>query len=188
MHNIEPYYFWRDLYIAAEDELSPFYQYFNSEIEYTHAIYNHIIHPQWDSIGSPTLFIKVLFVDYEMGYSVIELMGEWNDCTHNDIMFLKRDIIDLMIKEGINKYILIGENILIFHPDSDDYYSEWFDDIEDGWIAAINFRKHVLDDFSKANLDYYINFGNQLNNINWTAYQPQQLFDLVSNYLTKRLG
>ena len=36
------------------------------------------------------------------------MMGEWNDAIENDIMLLKRDFIDLMIEEGITKFILIG--------------------------------------------------------------------------------
>ena len=46
---------------------------------------------------------------------------------------------------GINKYILIGENILNFHYSDDSYYEEWFDDNGDnGWIVLLNFREHVL--------------------------------------------
>ena len=97
MQDIEPYYNWRDYYIASEDELSPFYQREYSEFEYTNAIYNYLIHPQWDDIDSPTLYIKILFVDYELNYAIIELFGEWNDCINNDIMTLKRDIIEVLL-------------------------------------------------------------------------------------------
>ena len=85
MHEIEPYFQWRDYYIASNDKLSPFYRRKYSEFHYTHTIYNHVIHPQWDSIDSETLFCKVLFVDYDKGFGVIELMGEWNDAIGNDI-------------------------------------------------------------------------------------------------------
>ena len=188
MQDIEPFYNWRDYYIASEDVRSPFYEYENSETEYTHAIYNHVIHPQWDCFGSSTLYTKVLFADYELGYCIMEFIGEWNDCIGNDIMYLKRDVVDVMTAEGISKFILIGENVLIFHPDADDYYSEWFDDIEDGWIAAVNFRKHVLEDFAKANLDYYIAFGDKLNQLPWRNYMPLHLFNLIDSYLSRRLG
>ena len=73
MHTIEPYFNWRDLYIASEDEKSPFYEREYNEFEFTHAIYDHLIHPQWDEIGSPTLFIKILFVDYDESFAIIEL-------------------------------------------------------------------------------------------------------------------
>jgi hypothetical protein len=138
MHTLEPFYNWRHLYIASQDARSPFYGYQNSEVYFTDKIYDHIIHPQWDNIGSETLFLKVLFTDYEKGYCIIEFLGEWNDLLHNDIMILKRDIIDPMIDEGIDKFVLICENVLNFHADDVDYYEEWMDDIPEGWIAAIN--------------------------------------------------
>jgi hypothetical protein len=111
MHAIEPYYNWRQLYIACEDERSPLYGRKYSEFEFTHAIYNYLIHPQWDEIGSATLFVKVLFVDYEKQFCIIELFGEWNDTLYNDISFLKRQLIDRMTEEGINRFLLIGENV-----------------------------------------------------------------------------
>jgi hypothetical protein len=159
MHDIEPFYSWRDLYIASEDNKSPFFGRQYSEFEFTHAVYNYLIHPQWDEIGSATLYLKILFVNYETGFAIIELMGEWNDTLYNDIMYLKREIVDAMIGQGVNKFILIGENIFNFHPLEDDYYQEWFDDIEDGWIVGLNFRDHVIQEFKHARLDYYISFG-----------------------------
>ena len=145
MHGIEPFYNWRHLYIASEDNQSPFYNKEYSEFEYTNTIYNFYIHPQWDDIGSETIYIKILFVDYEESYAIIELIGEWNDAINNDIMFLKRDIVDELNNYGINKYILIGENVLNFHTSDDSYYEEWFEDIGDnGWIVLINFRDNVL--------------------------------------------
>jgi hypothetical protein len=54
-------------------------------------------------------------VDYDSAYAIIELIGEWNDAIENDIMILKRDIIDVLIDQGVNQFILIGENVLNFH-------------------------------------------------------------------------
>ena len=188
MHEIEPYYRWRDDYIASEDTLSPFFETKYNEFEFDKQIYNYLIHPQWDFFGSQTLYLKVLYADYEKGYSIIELMGEWNDALHNDIMTLKREILDLMVIEGIDKFILIGENILNFHSSDDCYYEEWFQDVEDGWIAGINFREHVIDEFKTNNIDYYINFGGKLDELNWRQLKPAQLFLLVENQILKRLN
>jgi hypothetical protein len=187
MHNIEPYYNWRHLYVAAEDERSPFYEREYSEFEFTHAIYNYVIHPQWDDIGSPTLFIKILFVDYDEGYAVIELLGEWNDCINNDIMIFKRDIIERIMPYGVDKFILIGENILNFHASDDCYYEEWFEEVEEGWIAFLNFRDHVLDEFRRQNIDYYMVSGGQLNELPWRTYSPQQLYERVKGIISRRL-
>lgn len=187
MHDIEPYYNWRDLYIASEDERSPFFGREYSEFEYTNQIYNYLIHPQWDDMGSPTLFIKILFVDYDDGFAIIELLGEWNDLLNNDIMILKRDIADYMLANKINKFILIGENVLNFHASDDCYYEEWFDDVEDGWIVLLNFRDHVLKEFHRGNIDYFTVSGGQLNDLPWRTLLPIQLFEKIESVIRMRL-
>jgi hypothetical protein len=188
MHNLEPFYNWQHLYEACEDAQSPFYGREYSEIEFSNTIYNLYIHPQWDNIGSETLFIKILFVDYEEQYAIIELIGEWNDAINNDIMFLKREIIDELNYAGIKKYILIGENVLNFHNSDDSYYEEWFDDNEDeGWIVLVNFRTHVLNEFSKAGLDYYFISGGELDDFNWRKFSPGQVFGNINKIIGKRI-
>ena len=62
MHLIEPFYGWRNHYIASEDPSSPFYNRIYSEFEFQNSVYNFYIHPQWDEIGSPTLYVKLLFL------------------------------------------------------------------------------------------------------------------------------
>ena len=188
MHHIEPYYEWRNLYISAEDDLSPFYGTEYSEFEFTNRIYNHLIHPQWDDFGSNTLFIKLLFCDYQEGYIFIELIGEWNDLLHNDIMFLKRNIIEILMENGVNKFILIGENILNMHCSDDCYYEEWFEEIEDGWVALLNFREHVLLEMKSANIDSYFLWGGQLEEIAWRTFRPPQLYEKIKSAIDKRLG
>lgn len=189
MHGIEPYWRWRDLYKAEEDEYSPFFEREYSEFEFTHAIYDHAIHPQWDYIGSPTLFIKILFVDYEDGIAVIELLGEWNDTINNDIMFFKRDIIDALTKNGIYRFIIIGENVLNFHGQSEDYYDEWYNDIidEGGWIAFVNFNMHVLEEMMSENIHYYMHSNQELQSLNWRKYTPDKLLLLVEDKLLRAL-
>ena len=188
MQDIEPFYSWRHLYVSAEDEISPFYGREYSEFEYSNTVYNYYIHPQWDDFGSTTLYLKVLFADYEQNFAIIEFIGEWNDAINNDIMLLKRDVIDDMVSHGINKFILIGENVLNYHASDDCYYQEWFDDVEDGWIAALNFRQHVLDEFSKNNIDYYLIYGGELNHSRWRTYAPSQLLQMVEQVITHRLA
>jgi hypothetical protein len=188
MHEIEPFYLWRDDYIAAEDKFSPFFNTEYSEFYYDKQLYNFLIHPQWDSFGSQTLYIKVLFVDYDRNYAIIELMGEWNDTINNDIMMLKREIIELMVDQGINKFILIGENVLNFHASDDSYYEEWFQDVEDGWVAGVNFHEHVIKEFRDHSIDYYLNFGGELDDLHWRKLKPMQFYKKVEELLTKRLN
>jgi hypothetical protein len=188
MHTIEPFYNWIEAYSASEDPRSPLYGAENNLLEFTNTIYGYYIHPQWDDIESETLFLKILFVDYDLGFAVIEFIGEWNDTLHNDIMQLKRNIIDPMVQEGIQKFILIGENVFNFHGSDDCYYEEWFEDVEDGWIVAINFQDFVLDEMKKFNLDYYINFGGNLEEIHWRTLEPRRLYQLIGSLIQKRLG
>ena len=188
MHTIEPYYNWRHLYQANEDPQSPLYGYFNSEVQFTDQIFDHVIHPQWDSIGCETLFLKILFVDYAIGYAVVEFIGEWKDAVHNDIMRVKRDLIDEMLPVGIDKFILIGENILNFHADEADYYDEWLEEVPDGWMAFLNLRAHVLDELSSYSLDMYFVLGGTLYALNWRTKAPQQLYAQIAAVVQRRLG
>lgn len=189
MQDIEPFYKWRDVYIASEDDLSPFYGRVYSEFEYSNTIYNYYIHPQWDFFGSPTLYIKILFADYLNRFAVIELIGEWNDAINNDIMLLKREIIECLMQNGISKFILLGDNVLNFHASDDCYYQEWYEEVfETGWIAALNFRTHVLDEFQKNNIDFCLVFGGELNEINWRSFKPQQLLEKIDAIVAHRIS
>lgn len=188
MHDIEPYYNWIHMYSAAEDELSPFYGREYSEFMFTHAVYNYLIHPQWDFFGSNTLYIKILYADYQDGFAIIEMLGEWNDAIYNDIMMLKREVIELLQGEGIDKFILLGENVMNFHASDDSYYEEWFQESDEGWIAFVNFREHVLDEFRRARIDYFVNFGGELDDLLWRKLSPRQLHERISGVMEKRLG
>lgn len=181
MHDIEPYYRWREHYVAAEDERSPFYGRIYDEFRFSNKVYNYYIHPQWDEFGSATLYLKVLYADYYDGYAIIELIGEWNDCLSNDIMFLKRDLIDEMIKQGIHKYILICENVLNFHGSDDCYYEEWYEDVneEGGWICLLNTLNHVNDEMKDTQLQQYVSFGEPFNEVNWRPHKPKVIFKAI---------
>ena len=176
--------------MASEDPYSPFFEREYSEFEFTSKIYNYYIHPQWDSFGSQTLFMKILYCHYEQGFAVIELIGEWNDLLYNDIMFLKREVIETMMDQGVSKFILIGENVLNFHFSDDSYYEEWFEDVqaENGWIALINFRDHVLEDMMSANIDHYFLCGGNLQEVDWRTYRPEVLFQRILSHVTRRIG
>lgn len=188
MHNIEPFYLWQDDYSAEEDERSPFYGQEHSQFKYEHSIYDHLIHPQWEFFGSETLFTKLLYVDYHRQCAILEFIGEWNDAINNDVMTLKTEVIDILISNGIDKFVLIGENILNFHTSDDCYYEEWFSEIDAGWIAAVNFREHVLEEMRNSNLDYYVNVGGELDELHWRKYHPRQLFAIIDGLITKRLN
>lgn len=186
MHEIEPFYNWRHIYTSEEDERSPFYAREYSEFEFTQTIYNYYIHPQWDEFGSRTLYLKVLMADYEEQYVIIELIGEWNDAIENDIMTLKREVVDVFMDNGITKFILIAENVLNFHNSDGEYYKEWFDDVTDknGWVVCLNMPPQTQYDFKKAKLNYYVEM---MDMPDWRVYKPIHLFRLINGQLEKRL-
>jgi len=175
------------MYLSEEDTRSPFYGRTYSEFEFSQTVYNYYIHPQWDDFGSRTLYLKVIYADYELNFAVIELIGEWNDAIENDIMTLKRDVIDEMMAAGITKFILIAENVLNFHSGDRDYYQEWFEEVTDanGWIIMLNMPEATQQDFKKRKLNYYIEL---MDLPEWRTYKPYHLFRKIDNELMKRLA
>jgi hypothetical protein len=187
MHEIEPYYNWQKYYQAEKDMRSPFFGRAYG-MYYENDVYGYYIDPNWDEIGSETLYVKLLFTDYEKRFAILELFGEWNDTLHNDVMYLKRNVIDRLLINGIDKFILMADNIFQFHGGDSDYYEEWFDEVEDGWIAVINARGFILEEFQKYKLDYFLNFGGTLQFDKWRTIKPSQLFELVSALMQRRLS
>jgi hypothetical protein len=189
MHDIEPYYHWRDRYTAEEDARSPFYGRHYSEFEYTQRIYNYLIHPQWDEFGSQTLYTKVLYADYEDSYAVLELIGEWNDCIQNDIMHLKRNVIDPMMEEGISRFVLICENVLNFHGSDDCYYEEWYEEVSErhGWIALVNTLRHVESEIRDTGLAHYLAMGGPLNAVHWRSCKPKAVVQIIDKLHDKQV-
>ncbi|MES2005387.1 MAG: hypothetical protein V4450_12785 [Bacteroidota bacterium] len=187
MHDIEPFYNWRHIYVAEEDPRSPFFGRKYSEFEFSQTVYNYYIHPQWDDFGSRTLYLKIIYVDYELNFAIIELLGEWNDAIENDIMELKREVMDLLYNEGIYKYILIAENVLNFHSSDKEYYQEWYEEVseQNGWIVALNMPEATQQDFRKKKLNYYIEL---MELPDWRVYKPYHLFKKIDDELMKRLG
>lgn len=187
MHEIEPFFNWRHMYMAEEDEHSPFFGNVYSEFEFSNTVYNYYIHPQWDDFGSRTLYLKILYVDYDYNFAVIEMIGEWNDAVENDIMQLKRNVLDLLIGNRIYKYILITENVLNFHSGDEDYYEEWYDEIKDegGWIVAINMPLQTQYDLKRAPLRRYVRLMDQEN---WRTFQPVHFFQLIDNQMLRLNG
>jgi hypothetical protein len=187
VQNIEPYFNWRHLYAAEEDERSVFFGRTYSEFEFSQTVYNYYIHPQWDEFGSRTLYLKILFCDYELGYCIIELIGEWNDAIENDIMLLRRDVTDELAKQGITKFILVAENVLNFHSSNDDYYEEWREQLQDegGWIVILNMPQQTQYDFKRARLTNYIGL---LEFEQWRTLKPDVVFNQVDNWMLRQLS
>ena len=195
MHQIEPFYRWLKYYDSAVDPASPFNgKEYNYDL-YSETIYGYYIDPAWDYMGSETLYIKLLYVNYELGYAIIEMIGEWNDALHNDIMHFKRNIIEALAFEGVNKYLLIGENVMNFHGSDDSYYEEWFEEVEEisanqssGWISILGFQDHVLEEMKNFNIDSYFNYGGGLQINEWRTIHPLSLCKKIDEQIMKRLN
>jgi len=174
------------MYTAEEDEKSPFFGRTYSEFEFSQTVYNYYIHPQWDDFGSRTLYMKLLFADYDQNFAIIELIGEWNDAIENDIMTLRRDVTDELYKHGITKFILIAENVLNFHSSDDLYYEEWREQLADdgGWVVVLNMPPQSQYDFRKARLTHYIEL---VDYPQWRTLKPELLFQQIDNMMLRRL-
>ncbi len=177
MHDIEPHHRWRDRYVSAEDERSPHFGRVYNEFQFSNRIYNYFIHPQWDEFGSSTLYAKIIFVDYDEGEAIIELIGEWNDCLSNDVLFLKQNIVDELVREGVTKHLVLMDHVLNFHGSDNCYYEEWFEDVVDegGHITFLNVLPHVLDELRDTQVDRYVRMHETLHIPNWRSFTPKNL-------------
>ena len=91
MQDIEPFYNWRHIYVANEDEHSPFWGHANSEFQYSNTIYNYYIHPQWDSFGIISIAVEIEKI-YEINFVEEEIFG---------ITSMEK-LIDILKSKGIN--------------------------------------------------------------------------------------
>jgi hypothetical protein len=59
---------------------------------------------------------------------------------------------------------------------------------DDGWIALLNFREHVLEDMKSIDLDSYFVLGGELSEIGWRTLTPSHLFERIDDCVSQRLG
>ena len=130
--------------------------------------------------------MKILFVDYELSYAIIELLGEWNDAIENDIMTLRRDVTDILFAKGISKFILIAENVLNFHSSDDSYYEEWMEQLDDdkGWVVILNMPVQSQYDFKRARLANYLALADFPQ---WRTLKPEIVFQQVDDQMIRCL-
>jgi len=131
--------------------------------------------------------MKLLYADYEEGYAVMEFIGEWNDCLQNDIMHLKRNVVDPLIRKGVDKFVLICENVLNFHGSDDCYYEEWYEEVSDrgGWISFLNTQRHVECEMRDTQLQHFVNVGGDFNEFNWRASKPKAIVESIDGIFSK---
>jgi hypothetical protein len=188
VHTLEPFAGWLKYYDSSQDDQSPFFgKEYNLDL-YSDTVYGYYIDPAWDSFGSETLYLKTLYAGYDQQVAILELIGEWNDTLHNDIMTLKSGFLEVLIDAGIQKFILLGANIMNFHGSDDCYYEEWSQDVEEGWIALVEAAEFVVDEMKKYRLHHYMHMGEAMAIPTWRTLHPQQLLRVVEERLAKRLA
>jgi hypothetical protein len=190
MHTIEPFFLWRDDYTASEDEKSPFYGKQYSEFFFDKKIYNYLLHPQWEDIGSETIFIKALFVDYDLHYAIIECIGEWNDTLNNDIETLLLNVLQPMMAEGIHSFVFLMEAVYNFHGSDDLYYEELAENLDEkeGFICFVNLLEPVQSEMEAHDIHKHVYMGAKLNHIAWRPQKPYHLYLHIKNITNQMDG
>jgi hypothetical protein len=114
------------------------------------------------------------------------MIGEWNDAIENDIMALKRDIIDVMMSNGINKFILIAEMCSIFTVATKTITRNGYEENEEsgGWVVVLNMSEAAQYDFQRRQLNRFIEL---INLPDWRIYKPYHLFKKIESTLNNRL-
>ncbi len=184
---IEPFYGWLEYYSHDRDDRSPFHDVEHSLFEFDRSINRIPAHPLWDDFGSESLLVKILYADYERKFAILELFGEWNDLYDNDFKLLSENCLALMAEKGIRYFILICENVFHGYFESDDYYQEFVENLEDGWMCAIRLREELQEEMIHYGINGYFFWSPMLDDIPWRTIKPKRIFHLVSGRLQNLL-
>ncbi|MDX2248504.1 MAG: hypothetical protein SF052_17095 [Bacteroidia bacterium] len=187
LRDIEPFYGWLEIYSHDRDERSPFHEIQHSLFYYDRSVNNIPAHPLWDDIGSESLLVKILYANYEEGYAIIELFGEWNDLFENDYKLLGENCLTYLIDNGIDKFILICENVFHIYLETDDYYQALQDEMEEGWICILRARQEIFEEMNHYGVASYFYWSPFLDELEWRKLKPFQLFSLIQSRMGKVL-
>ena len=186
-HETEPFSGWLAYYDSTDDEYGPFFGVEANHADYERFIYTFPAHPNWDDIGSESLLVKVLYADYEEGYAIIELFGEWNDIHLNDFKLLAENVFTYLLDYYVNKIILICENVFHIYLDTDDYYQELQEELEEGWVCVIRTREEVQQEMERYGIDRFLYRNAQLDQLKWRKLNPWELFQVVDASISRLL-
>lgn len=187
--HLEPFDGWLLLYSHDRDPYSPFHEVEHSLFEYNRHIYTFEAHPLWDTIESESLLVKILYAQYDDGYAILELLGEWNDLHDNDFRLLWENCLHPLVVSGISRFILICENVFHIYPDADDYYQQATEALEDdeGWICLLRARPHVLQEMEAYGIGQYLFYSPHLEALRWRKLKPWEVYTQVRDQLEGRL-
>lgn len=189
LHHIEPFYGWLNIYSHETDERSPFHEVEHNLFQYDRSVNRIPAHPLWDDIGSESLLVKILYADYQLGYAIIELFGEWNDLFDNDFKLLAENCLTYLIDHGIRRFIMVCENVFHVYPDSDDYYQAMYEELDDdGWMCILRAREEVWEEMNEYQVAHYFYQSPLLDELPWRKLKPYQLFHLVETRMQQVLS
>lgn len=178
--HIEPFSGWLHIYDPAQDRRSPFYGVEHNQFFFDRYIYTYQAHPLWEYIESESLLVKLLYVNYRRGFAVIELLGEWNDLFQNDFKLLCEHCLYPLMKKGVNRFALITENVFQLYLQSDEYYRDLQDRLEDGWVALVNARPNVVDELRRLDLLDCFHLLTDSREVRWRKQKPWELYYQVT--------
>ncbi len=188
LHHIEPFYGWLAWYSHDQDERSPFHEVEHNQFYYDRSINQIPAHPLWDDFGSESLLCKILFADYEKGFAIIELFGEWNDLFDNDFKLFAENCLTYLVDHGIDRFVLICENVFHIYLDQTDYYDAMLDELgESGWMCLLRTRQQVKEDLDEYGVSAFFYQSERLDQIPWRRLKPAQLFALIESRMPKLL-
>ena len=187
MHTLEPFIGWLAHYDPSADERSPFHGVEHSEFHFDRNVYEYLAHPLWEDFGSEGLLTKVLYANYDEGYAILEMFGVWNDLIQNDFKLFAENCLTYLLDAGVNRFILIMENILNIYVDADDYYEALQDELEDGWIALVRARPHVQEELEQYGISQYFFWSPNLDALFWRKLKPWQLYQAVEDQMGRLL-
>ncbi len=184
---IEPFYGWLSLYSHEKDPHSPFHQIQHNLFYFDRYIHNIPCHPLWDDIGSESLLIKILYADYQEGFAIIELFGEWNDLFENDYKLLAENCLTFLIDKGIQRFILVGENVFHIYLETDDYYQALQEELEAGWICIVRPREEVRMEMESYGILDYFYWSPIVDELPWRKLRPIQFYRIIADRMGKLL-
>lgn len=187
MQDLEPFFGWLKLYDPEADEKSPFYGVEHSQFHFDRGVYEYLAHPLWEDFGSDGLLTKILYADYDEGFAILEMFGVWNDLLQNDYKLLAENCLTVLVDQGIQRFILIMENVLNIYLDADDYYDAMQDELEDGWICTLRTRPHVQTELNQFGIAQYFYYSPALDALHWRKLKPWQLYAEVSDQMRRVL-
>ena len=188
MQDIEPFLGWLKYYSNEQDDHSPFQSVTHNAFSFDRNVYEYLAHPLWDDIESDGLLVKILYADYDSGFAFVELFGVWNDLILNDFKLLSENCLTYLVDAGINKIVLIAENVLNIYLDADDYYEAMQEELEDGWMVLLRPREHVVREIEEYGIDQYFFWSEEVDDLNWRKLKPQELFAVIESKMQRLLN